>query len=581
METTNIPSFESLDLADDQRSNKIFSSILKTLLVNGNRYMTAKEIVEGIHEHGFTRLGGLTPQATVQGNISTAISTALSKKRPTPIEKRKVESNGIGYRIAKGLFPPDSEILSLMELDPPDPPGNNKKKPPVKKSQAKSSRVTASRNKTKRQTSKITTRAKSRNGLPKKRSSQKYTNIQTVVDYSSESDSDSSEERISKKRGTKLRTSNDSSSTDSDSEITEDLSSAQTPQEPNVGLNEIDAHNSSFLTINEPSDFGIDHSIGPVSFAIAQETGYSYPRFRSSPRMRYAKAKCEDAFCVRDLYYVNGSFLGRLFCLADGHGGSGCSAFLTSRVPDCVESMLRLYEPTQLEDDHIQENFKRDMTVLIRRLDDEYLNAKREEYRHWQAHDDLVAPIDDGATLVINLFFGEWFININVGDSRTILASKVNEKWTVDFASEDHKPFLERLAVQIFSNGGLFVDSQDKPIRFDPSPQDRPIRTNLKSARIRLQNADNDLGVPYKNNNGNNWSLNVAATCGDLLFKLDPSKPVINCVPDIYFNKLGAFSKRTGTKLDSGEHIKNIAMHLCNREGDRSLFENTLQEYDD
>ncbi|CAG8551613.1 13205_t:CDS:2, partial [Acaulospora colombiana] len=534
MEITKVPSFESLDLAEEQRSNKIFSSILKTLLVNGNRYMTAKEI----------------RGSTSMDLRDLAISTALSKKRPNPIEKRKMESNGIGYRISRGLFPQNSYILSLMELDPPDPPGNNKKKAPVKKSKVKSAKVTTSRKKTKKPISKVTTRAKSGNVIPKKRSGQKYASIRAVFDYATDNDSDSPEERISKKRGVKVHASNDSSPTNSDSDSTEDFSSAQTPpRESNIILNEIDAHNSSLLITNEPSDFNVDRSIGPASFAIAQETGYSYPRFRSSPRMRYAKAKCEDAFCVRDLYRLDGSFLGRLFCLADGHGGSECSAFLTTRVPNCVENMLRLYEPAQLDNDHTKEKFKRDMTMLIRHLDDEYLNAKREEYRHWQARNGLVEPIDDGATLVINLFFGEWFVNINVGDSRTILASKTNDKWIVDFASEDHKPFLERLAVQIFSNGGLFVDSQDKPIRFDPSPQDRPIRTNLKSARIRLQNADNDLGVPYKNNNGNNWSLNVAATCGDLLFKLDPSKPVINCVPDIYFNKLGTFSNRTGRQF--------------------------------
>ncbi|RHZ47078.1 hypothetical protein Glove_593g33 [Diversispora epigaea] len=562
--------FESLDLAEDQRSNKIFSSILKTLLVNGNRYMTAKEIVAGIHKHGFTRLGGLTPQATVQGNISTAISMAMSKKRPTPIEKRKMEPNGTGYRIARALFPQESEFLSRMDSDPPDPsPSNIKKKIRIKVNNRKKSRV----------------HRKSKNG--------------NIRSYDSNSDF---EERISKRRGIKV--SEDKVPTDN---VIVDLSSES------LEGNEIDEHNSSFLKANEPSDFGINMSINPISFAIAQETGYSYPRFRSSPRRRYAKTKCEDAFCVKDLYHLDGSFLCRLFCLADGHGGSGCSAFLTTRVPDCVESMLRLYEPNQLDDYYEQEKFKQDMTDLIRGLDEEYLNAKREEYRNWQAHDVSVEPVDDGATLVINLFFGEWFININVGDSRTILASKSNDKWIVDFASEDHKPFLERLAVEIFSNGGIFVDSQDKPIRFDPSPQDRPIRMNLKNARIRLQNADNDLGVPYKKNNGNNWSLNVAATCGDLLFKLNPSKPVINCVPDIYFSKLGeipnptdkrfilmstdglfdhlylskadmqnqVISTHVGTKLDSGEHIKNIVMHLCNREGDRSLFENTLQEYDD
>lgn len=88
-----------------------------------------------------------------------------------------MEPNGTGYRIARALFPQESDFLALMDLDPPDPPpGSIKKKIRVKVSSRKKSRAQ---------------KKKSKNGnmVPKIRS------------YDSSSDS---EERISKRRGIKV-----------------------------------------------------------------------------------------------------------------------------------------------------------------------------------------------------------------------------------------------------------------------------------------------------------------------------------------------------------------------------------------
>ncbi|CAG8512752.1 16446_t:CDS:2 [Dentiscutata erythropus] len=374
-----------------------------------------------------------------------------------------------------------------------------------------------------------------------------------------------------------------------------------------------------------PPDFdSIDTFIGPSSFAVAQQTGYS--GFRNKPSQ--PKAECQDAYCIKDLKHHDGSHVARLFCLADGHGGSGCSQFLIENVPDRVEKLLQ----ELLQDDHTinfddedtQDLFKKWIKDLIKKLDDEYIDDKREKFRRWKhlrdQGNDSAKPDDDGATLIINLFVGNWFVNVNVGDSRTILAYRNNNskrnKWTVDFASEDHKPFLERLALQIFQSGGMFVESKngktDKNIEFDPFIN-RPIRKNMKKARIRLSDQDedeNEDGIPFKNGSGKYISLNVAATCGDLFFKLDPLKRIIDCVPDVFFKKLDdcsgdrfllmcsdglidhlreseskadrqnqVIANFIGQKLVSEDPV-NVVKHLCDREGDRKFF-NDLQDYDD
>ncbi|CAO3615548.1 unnamed protein product [Mucor hiemalis] len=118
---------------------------------------------------------------------------------------------------------------------------------------------------------------------------------------------------------------------------------------------------------------------------------------------------------------------------------------------------------------------------------------------------------NDGCTLILNIFLGEWLININVGDSRTVLISAPEPsmapptsienantlgidndyKMDVVFASQDHKPYLEHLARHILENGGEFVDSiQNRIIKVDleklrEDGNRHAKRVALKNARIR------------------------------------------------------------------------------------------------
>ncbi|CAG8699351.1 14055_t:CDS:2, partial [Cetraspora pellucida] len=415
---------------------------------------------------------------------------------------------------------------------------------------------------------------------------------------------------------------------------------------PIINLTNIE-HDSQFLiepslkkkstsTKYQPSE---DYVNGPKSFAIIQETGYSYPRLSRLRRSehRYPKSKCEDAFCVKDLRRSDGSFMARLFCLADGHGGSGCSEFLISRMPHRIQELLQDH-PANFDNKDEQQWFREQMEHLVRQLDDEYVEAKRVEFRRWkyqrekqddsnsipfvederfiindQSDSDSIPPVDDGSTIIINVFINDWLINVNVGDSRTFLACRgKNNKWSVEFASEDHKPYLERLALKIYSNGGIFVDSNDDPIKFDPTPRQRRTRPSLKNARIRLkgQEDENEDGVPYINDTGKYWSINVAATCGDLLFKLNRSRRVIDCVPDVTFRKLGKYggdrfllissdglfdhlkesrideqnnevAKFIGGLLDNGESVMNVVKKIGSREKYTTLFKDFSQVYDD
>ncbi|CAG8748885.1 2999_t:CDS:2, partial [Gigaspora rosea] len=595
--------FQGLELKAEQRDNGIFAAIVKALLSNSNQWMRAPDIVDRIRGWKLTtndgQLSGKTPTSTIQGTISTALKLAKSRGCEEPIEKHQIK-NLTYYRLSLHLFT-DSRIRDSMNTipptPPPDPPRLAKDK---KRSPTKPTRSTASS----RNTSKRTTIDSDINIItPKKIKISHNTSptINLMDNEHNEHDSQFLIEPSVKKKSTKYQPSEDYG----------------TPE-------------------SGPIDFDINTVNGPKSFAIIQETGYSYPRLSRLKRSenRYPKSKCEDAFCVKDLRRSDGSFMARLFCLADGHGGSGCSEFLISRVPNRIQELLQEH-PANFDNKDEQQWFREQMEHLVRKLDDEYVEAKRVEFRRWKSRrekqsdsnsisgrptfilkdrndTDSMPPVDDGSTIIINMFINDWLINVNVGDSRTFLACRgKNNKWSVEFASEDHKPYLERLALKIYSNGGIFVDSNDDPIKFDPTPRQRRTRPSLKNARIRLQGQDgeNEDGVPYINETGKYWSINVAATCGDLLFKLNRSRRVIDCVPDVTFRKLGKFAECGGDRfllissdglfdhlkesrtdeqnnevakfigglLDNGESVMNVVKKIGSREKYTTLFKDFSQ----
>lgn len=312
----------------------------------------------------------------------------------------------------------------------------------------------------------------------------------------------------------------------------------------------------------------------------------------------------------------DGVVKGRLFILADGHGGPGCSEYFVRKTPAAVNKLCSEYDATTLGEESVQKKLESDIKTMIQVLDDEYLKMKREQIENKSSPEEHVD--NDGCTLILNIFLGEWLININVGDSRTVLISAPEPsaapptsienantlgidndyKMDVVFASQDHKPYLEHLARHILENGGEFVDSvQNRVIKVDTDKlredgNRHAKRISLKNARIRpkdyqagldksaAQAAEtavaNEVGGwaaqsavrTTANANTNQTSpavknriredripsLNVARSCGDLDFKMDPLHKIISCEPDVTFIRISDQPYVDHTILLNGPH---------------------------
>ncbi|KAG0218667.1 hypothetical protein BGX33_006421 [Mortierella sp. NVP41] len=366
------------------------------------------------------------------------------------------------------------------------------------------------------------------------------------------------------------------------------------------------------------SEFAVNLTQEPSTFALEQQTGYSYPRLRNSGRERLPKADCEDGFAITDLKNNDtGAFLGRLFCVTDGHGGRACSSFVIATIPGAMQVIFGKFKPENLSLPTVQDLVKGQITEAVRLIDKEYLDYKKQQYNLYKAKKLPDDPGSDGTTLIVNIFIDKWIICLNLGDSRTLISTRDTiGRWNVEFHSEDHTPALERLAQTIYANGGEFVTHDDKVIRFDPNlKNDKKHRQSLKEARIRVRDgASNEYGIPYRTKNGQAASVNLGACIGDVLYKLDPVNPVLSCKPDITFidttsiqqgfllmasdglwdyvqrgsrsqDQNSIVSQFVGDKIDRGWNHQRIVYTLSDRESSSqvspSLYSDSIQEYDD
>ncbi|KAF9982820.1 hypothetical protein BGZ75_005706, partial [Mortierella antarctica] len=368
--------------------------------------------------------------------------------------------------------------------------------------------------------------------------------------------------------------------------------------------------NDDFL--DRRNDFSVDLEQEPTVFAVEQQVGYTYPRLRNSGRERLPKGECEDGFAIADLQH-DGAFLGRLFCITDGHGGRSCSSFVIATIPGAMQVILGKYKPADLSQSCVQEVVKSQITEAIRLIDKEYLEYKKQQYLLFRDKKLPNDPGSDGTTLIVNIFIDKWIICLNLGDSRSMLSSRdALGRWNVEFHSEDHTPSLERLAQVIYANGGEFVTHDDKVIRFDPTlNNDKKHRQSLKEARIRVKDGEsNKYGIPYRTKNGHCASVNLGACIGDVLYKLDPANPILTCKPDITFIDVSAIQdgfllmatdglwdyvkdggrrddpnttvcQFVGDKIDRGWNEQRIVCTLSDREGEAALYSDSIQEYDD
>ncbi|OZJ01625.1 hypothetical protein BZG36_05601, partial [Bifiguratus adelaidae] len=586
------------NLLPQQRSNTAFMKVLATLFYYGNSKATAHELVHWIRVLDLLPLRfifydrGETPHGTIQGIISTARSTARKLKVPDPFDIYKEMGRKAYYSISEhvlnGATPPqepqDMSIPEGVEVE-------------IKHVNPRPSLASFSQDRPHRPKPKP--KPKASYELPfnvnhrkkKRRKISKPASTTTVYRKSSTNGYASSVSELS-------------SSMSGDEEDSDEEGQSNMPiQDDSIKL--YDA--TSFKTMPRYIH-GIQTTRYPTasSFAVAQQTGYSYPRFRSSDRIKIPKDECEDRFCVVDMFdqdvelnsepeieqpkpeepeqqlsnipqdsmMLDDSMIpldgfagveipavsnppspsmntapvqrgplrpkpkdipsdvnvvGRLYCLADGHGGPGCSEYFVTHLPKEMQVIARKYYNQPLDEEAVQISLEREIKDLIRRMDDDYLAMKKQQWLHFLEQkrqggsiDTVVNPVvDDGCTLIISLFLGDWLVHANVGDSRSIVMSggvpqakhadtitpaatetpsasdseppqnstydhttnttsyvaptfvqpdPALYNFQVDFATQDHKPFLEHLAREILENGGEFVDSvQNRIIKIDPA----------------------------------------------------------------------------------------------------------------
>ncbi|RCH83283.1 hypothetical protein CU098_004644, partial [Rhizopus stolonifer] len=595
--TTNLPvdtELTHLNIADSLRANSSFMKIMATLFHYGNQAMNAAQLVIAVRALNLLPLRqvrGETPKSTIQGIISTSRKIARDLKLSDPF---RIDKDGSGrqakYAIAdqvlNGIEPPEK-----MEI--PDEPIILR---PVHHSHTSSYHYQGTKRERKaRSIYSPTTRPsqkKKRTHRPKKKDMDR-------VNSDIEVDSDQDEDFHSMQ-----------SFDDDEDELNGNTPSCDIVEEEDTIVDYSLLYNPPTKDMDyiDPIDF----TAYPIAghFAIVQQKGYSYPRFRSHEKIKIPKVHCEDKFRVTDIVSRD-KVVGRLFMLADGHGGPGCSEYFVRNTPEAVNHICVDYDPAQLGDREIQQRLETDIKTMIQTLDDAYLAIKREQMAN-KASEDHVD--NDGCTLILNVFLGEWLINVNVGDSRTVLISApepssssthpsitatttesssfntVDHDYKMDvvFASQDHKPYLEHLARHILENGGEFVDSvQNRVIKVDldklrEDGNRHAKRLALKNARIRPKDYQASCQETEEKASNNNWtaqsavrttatspppdklripiredripSLNVARSCGDLDFKMDPAHKIISCEPDVTFIRISDQPYVDHTILLNGPH---------------------------
>ncbi|KAG0207930.1 Protein phosphatase 1L [Mortierella sp. NVP41] len=614
--STALPDLEDFNFRSEQLRNPLFVAISKVLIVYGNAWQSANDLVDGIRHFELANLGGRTPKGTVQGAISTALALSAALGTFEPIEKQRMNSTTYYRMAAQALEPSEGG-----DTDPSDPERQTPKpKAPV----------TNSRRKPKRSTN-------GESSTHTKRRTMEW-DSDTMSSDSSDDDGNyrSSNGHSGSPSSSKRARTGSPNSGSTRSKVKEVPNGLKKLPKGYVYDTEINQSALMNLSINpsqtgefmahlrgqkalekndypdKRAEYGVDLTKEPSMFAVEQQVGYTYPRLRNSGRERLPKSDCEDGYAVADLRH-EGGFLGRLFCITDGHGGRACSSFVIATIPGAMQVILGKYRPEDISLPSVQELVKSQITEAVRLIDKEYLDYKKQQYLLYKAKKIPHDPGSDGTTLIVNIFIDKWVICINVGDSRSMLGSRdAIGRWNVEFASEDHTPSLERLAQTIYANGGEFVTHDDKVIRFDPTiKNDKKHRQSLKEARIRVKDgASNLYGIPYRTRNGQCASVNLGACIGDVLYKLDPVNPVLSCKPDITFIDItnvqqgyllmasdglwdyvqrggkiheqnSAVCQFVGDKIDRGWNYQRIVCTLADREGMNGLYSDSIQEYDD
>ncbi|KAJ3397339.1 hypothetical protein HDV05_002961, partial [Chytridiales sp. JEL 0842] len=249
----------------------------------------------------------------------------------------------------------------------------------------------------------------------------------------------------------------------------------------------------------------------------------------------------------------------KVFVLADGHGGVDAARFFVPRCKELLTSLL-LAQPWDFSIPAHQEEFEHKASNLFRLMDAEYCAHQVERYRRWvdSGSKPEDRPLDDGCTMVATVIHNNYFVNLNVGDSRTVISSRPTppstpslsstttkskeevttphlSDWAPVFTSVDHNMTHPQKVWDIHTNGGHFLNPNGslKYVHVQP-PADRGYKPyfELNGGRIYRHPSDpvRAVGVSHRR------TLNLTATMGDLLFKVVPA--VLSPVPDVRFVRM-------------------------------------------
>ncbi|KAJ1551028.1 hypothetical protein HK096_003579 [Nowakowskiella sp. JEL0078] len=322
-----------------------------------------------------------------------------------------------------------------------------------------------------------------------------------------------------------------------------------------------------------PTSLSILHS-------ISEEKGYRNQFNEQKQIIRMPIHSMMEDYCYPIEDMSTATCGAKIYIMADGHGGANASRFFVNRarelITEFIDSFLAtnssvvsnitplcpiLRKSVDFSDSKIKISFKRELDMLYLQMDAEYCAKKVEEYRKWLDVGSPVGlrPVDDGCTMVINIFVDGWMINCNVGDSRTVVAKRdvsltdqchigaiaesglshvaqqKQSDFSIIFTSSDHNMTHPEKIYGIHRTGGQFVNPNGtiKHVNVTP-PSNRnnlPYHELVGSRIYRpLNEAIRRVGVSHKR------TLNLTATMGDLLFKVEPA--VLNCRPDITFVNL-------------------------------------------
>lgn len=265
----------------------------------------------------------------------------------------------------------------------------------------------------------------------------------------------------------------------------------------------------------------------------------------------------EDAKYIREEVLHKPSGLRyRLMILADGHGGPDCAKFVIQELPGRIQKAM-----DRLTFDGLTQNsLERAFVSSIRSVDEDYLKILRARFEAWTASggEESTRPADDGSTLIVNAIFpdfvnpgsgDEFFLNVNLGDSRTCLLESPHKgrfRFDVLYFSDDHHPGHPDKAHHIVHKTGasatikladprsqnLNVPRQLHEIVGTPTegPRNKHIEALRQGRVIRTDEYLFPESEAVKLGLKVGQHINCGDAMGDLLFKLAPA--AFECRPD-------------------------------------------------